>query len=290
MVRIPPLNWLKAFEAAARFSSISAGARELNVTTSAVSQHVKRLKSTLGAPLLWREGNRVRLSEAGQVLARRLGQAFAQIEDAIEPLAVPTPGAVTIGASSVFARNWLAPRIDVINRGAGLRARAIRAGETIEEADLAVTLDRLRPRDGAVFLGRDSIFPVCSPGYLADRLSNGTLERPVLVCGSQLGPLWKEWLDLPGAPTAHGAIHTPAPTEEIAIDAARIGLGLSMARDSSIARDLATGALVAPFRAKLRSQEAYWLVIRHDNPIVARVAQKLTDAAPGARKVVGAAV
>ena len=81
--QIPSLSALRAFEAAARTGSLSAAARELNVTHAAIAQHLRKLEEHVGRALMRREGRGMALTEDGQRLAQPLGQAFGQIADAM---------------------------------------------------------------------------------------------------------------------------------------------------------------------------------------------------------------
>ena len=110
--KLPSLSALRAFEAAARHQSLSAAARELNVTHAAIAQHVRQLEAELSEPLLYRAGRGVAPTEAGQQLARQLGEGFALIAEGVDTLRQQTaarPLAVSLTPS--FAINWLMPRM-----------------------------------------------------------------------------------------------------------------------------------------------------------------------------------
>lgn len=109
---IPSLASLRAFEALARHGSLSAAARELNVTHAAVSQHLRQLESDFGEALARREGQGMALTEAGHELAHALGEGFARIGEGVMQLrdrkrARP----VVVALTPSFAESWLMPRI-----------------------------------------------------------------------------------------------------------------------------------------------------------------------------------
>jgi LysR family transcriptional regulator, glycine cleavage system transcriptional activator len=174
--RLPPLNALKAFEAAARSESFTRAAEELNVTQAAVSQQVKALEATLGVKLFSRERQRLVITEAGR-------EYLAVIRDALDRIAVgterlvqrQTSGVLTVSTSPDFAAKWLVHRL-------GRFAEAhpdidLRVSATMhhvdfarEEVDLAV-----RHGDGnwagfdVARLCAEHLFAVCSPRFVSGR-------------------------------------------------------------------------------------------------------------------------
>lgn len=261
MVRVPPLNWLRAFEAVARHSSVSAGARELNVTTSAASQNVKRLEESLERQLLTRDGNRVRLSEAGVRLAARLGPAFARIEEAVAPFEPRPSGYVTILAPKAFGRAVIAPRLAELNRASPHRAWLVAEARDSEAVDVEIVRAVDAPNDVALEIGRDAILVVCSPEY-RPRSDDQTIESATLFCGPWSRNLWGLWRDLPQAPRMISPQVVAAPTEAACLDAARLGLGLALARSSEAAGMLSQRRLITPYDAKLEAFDRYWAVQR----------------------------
>jgi len=111
--KLPPLNALKAFEAAARHSSFSRAAAELNVTHAVVSRHVRALEAEIRTRLFERTGRGVELTEAGQSLALELTAGFDLIAAAasrfVRPIRRRQPSVVSADVS--FAALWLAPRL-----------------------------------------------------------------------------------------------------------------------------------------------------------------------------------
>lgn len=266
MVRIPPLNWLRVFEAVARNSSVSLGARELNVTTSAASQSVKRLEATLNATLLAREGKGVRLSEAGERLAAQLADVFAEIEEAVAPFAPRKPGHVDIRAPRGFARCALAPLLAEINADSPHRARLATAEQG--GADIEVVRATAAPAGGA-WVGRDMMLAVCAPDYRApDR-------APTLLQGPRSTALWAQWLAADGAPRWEAAQRVAAPSEAACLEAARLGLGYALSRSYAAAEALAREAVIAPFATRIPAPDSYWAIARSDNASTRHVFEKL---------------
>src|SRR6184192_1419986 len=174
--RLPPLNALKAFEAAARHESFTRAAEELCVTQGAVSHQVKALETELGLKLFNRERQRLVITEAGRAYLVVVRDAFDRIGDGTERLLQrQSGGALTVSTSTNFAAKWLVHRL-------GHFAEAhpeidLRISATLhhvdfarEEVDLAV-----RHGDGnwsgldTVRLSTEELFAVCSPKLLSGR-------------------------------------------------------------------------------------------------------------------------
>src|SRR5258708_6759684 len=112
MQRLPPLNGLRAFEAAARHRSMKLAAEELGVTAGAVSQLVRGLEERLGMPLFSRAGRTLALTEAGQSYLPPIRHAFRQIGEATRRLhALPGARMLTVSAPPAFAATWPVPRL-----------------------------------------------------------------------------------------------------------------------------------------------------------------------------------
>lgn len=271
MARVPPLNWLRAFDAAARASSISKGARELHVTPSAVSQHVRRLEEALGVKLLWREGNKVRLSAEGQRLSQELHVAFSLIARAVEPFGGGEANARLVArAPAAFGGHWLGPRLAAFTQANPTVDIVLQATERSrrlddEAADVEILYgDDSFGEGGATFLFRDWAFPACAPDYLsisADKAPDP--ERTRLLCN--LPPPfenWRDWMDRFGGGGGVAGQMVDMPRVEGAVEAAVHGIGLCLLPTALAADSIAGGRLVMPFEGSLRARNAYWLV-RH---------------------------
>jgi LysR family glycine cleavage system transcriptional activator len=268
MRRLPSLNALKAFEAAARHESFTKAAAELNVTQGAVSHQVKGLETALGLRLFTRERQRLIITEAGR-------SYLGVVRDAFDRLAVGTDrllarqkaGVLTVSTSPNFAAKWLVHRLGrFVETHPDIDLRLSASMQHIdfarEEIDLAI-----RHGDGnwpwlhVTRLCTEELFPVCSPKYMRGRgalRAPADLERHTLVhVGDRSG--WSEWLAAAGV--AAGAIGGPIVNQaSIAIDAAVDGQGIALARTALASWDLASGRLVRPFALALKAPYAYWIV------------------------------
>jgi LysR family transcriptional regulator, glycine cleavage system transcriptional activator len=266
--RLPPLNALKAFEAAARSESFTRAAEELNVTQGAVSQQVKALEATLGIKLFNRERQRLVITEAGR-------EYLAVIRDALDRIAVGTErvvqrqisGVLTISTSPDFAAKWLVcrlgrfaeshPEIDL-----RISATAHHIDFVREDVDLAVRHgDGRWPGLDAIRLCSERLFPVCSPEFVSGRnrvvTARDLLKYPLLRLDGW--NTWTRWFEAAGItdPVARGPILGNA---SMLIDAAVGGQGIALARTALAAWDIINGRLIRPIDVSLRMSNTYWIV------------------------------
>ena len=267
--RLPPLNALKAFEAAARYESFTRAAEELCVTQGAVSHQVKALEAELGIKLFIRERQRLIITEAGR-------EYLVVLRDALDRIAVGTDrlvqrqnsGVITVSTSPDFAAKWLVNRLGRFaetHPGIDLRVSATlqHVDFAREDVDLAVRHgDGHWPSLDVVRLSSEQLFAVCSPKLLAgrNRISkpSDVLKFPLLHLDDSNA--WAKWLDaagLEGAEHLHGPVLNRA---SMVIDAAIDGQGIALARTTLAASDLINGRLVRPFAEALRLSKTYWIV------------------------------
>src|SRR3954469_7184212 len=266
--RLPPLNSLKAFEAAARSESFTRAAEELCVTQGAVSQQVKALEATLGLKLFARERQRLAITDAGR-------DYLAVVRDALDRIAVgterlvqrQTSGVLTVSTSPDFAAKWLVHRL-----GRFAEAHSdidLRISATMHHVDFAredVDL-AIRHGDGnwaglgIVRLCSEQLFPVCSPKLSSGRnritTASDLLKFPLLRLDDW--QTWSRWFEAAGVtnPVAHGPVLNRA---SMLIDAAVDGQGVALARTALVAWGLISGRLVRPIDVSLRLSKTYWIV------------------------------
>ena len=267
--QLPPLNALKAFEAAARYESFTRAAEELCVTQGAVSHQVKALEVELGIKLFNRERQRLIITEAGREYLVVLRDAFDRIAVGTERLVQrQSSGVITVSTSPDFAAKWLVNRLGRFaetHPGIDLRVSATlhHVDFAREDVDLAV-----RHGDGnwagldVVRLCTEQLFAVCSPKLLAGRnritKPSDVLKFPLLhLDDSNAWAKWFEAVDLKVADHLHGPVLNRA---SMVIDAAIDGQGIALARTTLAATDLINGRLVRPFAEALRLSKAYWIV------------------------------
>jgi LysR family transcriptional regulator, glycine cleavage system transcriptional activator len=218
--RLPPLNALKAFEAAARHESFTRAAEELFVTQGAVSHQVKALEEELGVKLFNRERQRLVITEAGRQYLTILRDAFDRIALGTERLLQrQSSGALTVSTSPDFAAKWLVNRL---GRFAEEHASIdLRVSATLhhvdfarEDVDLAVRHgDGNWPGLNVVRLSAEQLFPVCSPKLLGGR---NRLTKPADVLKLPLIHVddrkdWTRWLEaagVTGIELSHGPVQS----------------------------------------------------------------------------------
>ena len=267
--RLPPLNALKAFEAAARHESFTRAAEDLCVTQGAVSHQVKALEAELGIKLFNRERQRLVITEAGREYLGVLRDAFDRIAVGTERLVQrQNSGVITVSTSPDFAAKWLVNRLGRFaepHPGLDLRVSATlhHVDFAREDVDLAV-----RHGDGnwagldVMRLCTEQLFAVCSPKLLVGRnritKPSDVLKFPLLhLDDSNAWAKWFEAAELKGADHMHGPVLNRA---SMVIDAAIDGQGIALARTTLAATDLINGRLVRPFAEALRLSKAYWIV------------------------------
>jgi LysR family glycine cleavage system transcriptional activator len=267
--RLPSLNALKAFEAAARHESFTKAADELAVTQGAVSHQVKALESELGLRLFNRERQRLIITDAGR-------SYLEVVRDAFDRLAVGTnrllqlqkSGALTVTTSPNFATKWLVHRLGrFVEAHPDIDLRVSASLQHVdfarEDIDLAIRHgDGQWPGLSVTRLRAEELFPVCSPKLMRGR---GALRTPADVARHTLLHVndrrdWSAWLEAAGVAASgidRGPIFNQA---SMAIDAAIDGQGIALARTALAAWDLCAGRLVRPFALALKAPYAYWIV------------------------------
>ncbi len=256
---LPPLNSLRAFEAAARHLSFTKAAEELNVTPGAVSHQVKALEEMLNVPLFHRLTRALRLTVAGQAALPTLIQGFDKLAQGVEQMRTYCEsGVLTISVSPSFGAMWLMPRLEKF------RSLHPDIEIRIDGTDRLVDLTR-DSADVAIRFGPggysgvrvDHLLtpvntPVCSPALLngehplrePDDLRHHTLLH---IDWSDAEASWRMWLLAAG-------LHDIEPTrgphfnmENMAVQAAIDGQGVALVADVLVAEDVAAGRLVHPF-------------------------------------------
>jgi DNA-binding transcriptional LysR family regulator len=288
---LPPLNALRAFEAAARLNSISQAADELYVTHGAVSRQVRLLEEHLGVALFSKEGRGLKLTDSGirlrdvsAELFGRLRSTCAELQQgqADAPFVLACPG-------SLLAR-WFIPRLDRLNRELPELRLQLSASEgelDPRRAGVDATLwfaEPPWPADMQVFeLAAERIGPVLSPRYahfaaLHQAPVAALLNEPLLHTSSR-PQAWPSWagsnaLDAAALKLGQGFEHL-----YYLLEAAAAGLGVAIAPQQLVADDLSAGRLVAPWGfVETSARLALWVPVRSRDGRAERLAQWLRQA------------
>lgn len=262
--KLPSLNALRAFEAAARHQSFTLAAQELCVTQGAVSHQVKALEEELQLRLFQRRANRLQLTRAGERYLETVREAFDRIEAATRDLGRRRGGrGLAVSTSPNFAAKWLVPRLGRFTEkypaaDIALELSAGHADFAGGEIDLAIRYgDGAWPGLQCVRLSREYLLPVAAPG-LPVAASRQALARQALLHAHDHGA-WAKWLEAEGEKEAalRGLVFNQ---ESAVIDAAVAGQGVALARSTLVVHDLAQQRLVLAFDRVEPIGESYWLV------------------------------
>jgi LysR family glycine cleavage system transcriptional activator len=272
---LPPLNALRAFEAAARHLSFTKAAEELNVTQAAISHQVKALEEALGLKLFRRLNRRLMLTDGGQAYLPPLRQALDGIAAATKRLqAHEEAGPLKVSVLNSFAAKWLLPRLPRFRDSHPEIDVAVWATDKLaafgrEESDMGIRygLGRYPDHLRTDLLMRDSVFPVCSPKLLdgphplraPDDLSHHTLLHD-FVSGTDDSPDWRFWLKRAGVESVDPDRGPAYSDSGMVLAAAIAGQGVALGRSSLADDDIAAGRLVRPFGPMLPTRFAYYVV------------------------------
>jgi len=264
---LPPLNALRAFEAAGRSGSIKDAADELHVTHGAVSQQVRLLETWLGAALFERRHRRVVLTPAARAYLEEIGPLFDQISRATAKYGLASPVARTLRVNAVatFTLRWLVPRLAMFrDANPGIDVKVETSNEPLES--LEENWDVIIRGGPDTFYGylmrpflSEERLPVCSPALLQRNplVVPDDLRAHTLLHTSSLPRLWPDWLA-----KAHVSALEPAASLTfdhfyLTLQAAVDGVGVAMGPTALVADDLAAGRLVAPFASPCLPSRSY---------------------------------
>ncbi len=277
MLKTLPFNALRTLESVVRLSGFGRAAEELNVTQSAVSQHVKLLEEWLGHKLLIRHGRHTSATEAGLRLARATRDGFGGIELICGELRGAQKGnevGIHVAAPPGFAFIWLLPRLLHFDEKypdipVSLSTDPVSRDPMSSKADLIISYSAGGfPGLHAEHLMAEEMSPVCRPDIAHTLKSVDDLADHVIL---------EDSLDRPGLPSnwefwgreTNSVLPKFARTQKhgqanLVIQAAIIGRGVAMGRCPLVADALRDGTLVHPFPETAKSQSSYWLVCRHE--------------------------
>ena len=275
---LPPLNPLRAFEAAGRHLSLTKAGRELHVTAAAVSHQVRGLEDFLGVKLFRRVGNGLLLTDAGQACLPGLSEGFDRLVEAIEQLKEhDARGPLHVSVAPAFASKWLVPRLERFDRAHP--DIDVRISASLEVVDL----DR-EGFDAAIRLGHgsyagfdvhelfaESVVPMCAPSLIeASRplAEPADLRHHVLLHDDSLSfdraaPDWPMWLKAANAKHVDASRGPHFSHPDHAMQAAIDGAGVVLGWRALAAADLTSGRLVIPFDVTLPMQLAFFFLCPH---------------------------
>jgi len=266
--KLPPLNALRAFEAAARHLSFTRAAEELHVTHGAVSQSIKTLENYYQQQLFVRSKGKVSLNSAGKKLLPVVGEALDKIERVGARLGDEVDAeTLTIQLTSAFAAQWLIPRLsDFQQRYPQLTIRLSPSprfsGFQHGEPDVAIRygITEIRAVTTEKLFDVDT-FAACAPSLLAGEQplrAAADLQHHRLIHDDD-GEAWRALLEEAGVDAPEPGKGLYYADASLALQAAVEGEGVIVAGSILAARDLAAGRLVIPFDTFVRRRNAYYL-------------------------------
>jgi len=269
---LPPLQTLRAFEAASRLASFTRAARELNVTQGAVSRQIRYLEQRLGVVLFVRIDRGVHLTPPGQVFATAVSDVLNRLAQATAELVGDRMHtAITVGATSAIASLWLMPRLTGFRRREPeLDIRVLASDRDPERngADVDVVIEysrRAADDTPSYYLFKEEVLPVCSPGYLEGRAPPQTplaLLSEVLLQLDDTHSEWMGWLEwLQHSGVAMEGTRRPVRINNYPalLQAAIAGQGIALGWRHLVEDFLASGALIPVLSEHTTGQGAFWL-------------------------------
>lgn len=274
--RLPPLDHLRGFVAAARHASFTKAGAALFLTQSAISRQVQALEAQLGTPLFRRSTRRLQLTAAGEILYRAALDAFTGLDEAVRQIAAPRhrPG-VTLSTSIGFAALWLVPRLadfQALHPEIGVRLSAENRVIDLELEDVDLAIRYCAPADapaGSRRLFGEALLPVIGPGLHARLPAGAGLDRATL---GQLSLLafedtggyarlgWDAWLKPLGLAVSDARGSLQFNQYDQCIAAALAGQGVALGREPLIRDHLADGRLIALAPPRPDPERAYYLL------------------------------
>jgi len=271
--KLPPLNALPCFEAAARHLNFSRAADELNVTPGAISRAIKNLEDQLDVPLFERATRSVRLTAVGERYARAVRDALDQLATAtVAVTARHSNATLNVSTSDGFAGRWLVPRLYRFHRAhSDIDVRVSTTGRLTnflgDGIDIAIRYGGGNyPGLAAEFLTGEEVFPVCSPRLLegARPLRKPQDLRHHTLIHDSFPIDWATWLasaKVKGVDPYSGLTFDSA---TFAVESAVQGEGVVLGRTMLVAADLAAGRLIRPFAHALKSVSSFYVVYPPD--------------------------
>ncbi len=279
--RLPSLNGLRAFEAAARHLSFTNAAAELNVTQTAISHQIRRLEEELGVRLFIRQNRALALTTEAAEYLPGVRAAFNDLRFATDRLLrKDNENVLTVSTLASLAAKWLLPRLPAFQEAhPGIDVRITTSTALVDfktgDVDAAIRYGRGHwPGLRADWLMADELFPVCSPALLTGsrplRCPEDLAHQTLLHTSAGYNDDWRLWLTAAGLPA--NISKQPGLSFDlilVTVQAAIDGLGVAMGRTSYVEADIAKGRLVVPFKITLPADAGFYLVspeARADSP------------------------
>ena len=264
---LPPLNWLRAFECAARHLNFTAAAGELNLTQSAVSQHVRSLEMRLGTMLFMRKARGLALTDSGRQLLPSVASALAELT-AATAMFMPqrTDGSLKIACSWSFSLAWLSPRLErFLESYPGIRIQIVSTlwpdDNKLAEADVEIRYgSRELVGDGAELLVADKVLPVCAPQKLPQNPSIESMYQSGLIHTVGTSDTWYTWSEHLGLKPPV-SVSCSVDSYSVALGLACNGVGVALVSRTIAEGSLRSGELITPVNLTVPAIDNHYLAI-----------------------------
>jgi LysR family glycine cleavage system transcriptional activator len=272
--RLPPLNSLRAFAAAAERLSLAAAAEDLHVTPSAVSLQIRQLEDHLGIPVFIRTGRGLQLTNEGKAILPGILEGFDQLRMALSLIGPQgEENVLTLSVAPSFAAKWLSPRLDAFTQThPNIDIRILATDQlvdfAVDDVDIAIRYGSgVYPGLTSEHLLAERVFPVCAPKLLEghadhplDLLRSQTLLHDDSPDQDKTCPDWRMWLRaarISGVDWRRGPRFNQS---SMVLEAAVAGRGVALAKATLAAADLAAGRIVKLAEIDQPVEFAYYLV------------------------------
>jgi LysR family glycine cleavage system transcriptional activator len=273
--KLPPLNALRAFEAAARHGSFKLAAEELTVSQSAVSHQIRSLEDYLGVHLFSRQIRAVELNRKGLLYYPILRDALDRISDATEMIVSDRlSSTLTVQVYSTFTIRWLLPRLAEFQKShpeLQVRLHTAQDDANFEQDDIDAAImigSALSPAVDYTPLFTSELFPVCSPQYFQQRQPldspSDLHDHPILQVYPS-GSDWHVWLEAHAPVGVVPESGLQFESYDVALSSAVQGMGVALGQQPYVTREFAEGSLVELFPGKrVRNPNQWYLATRRE--------------------------
>lgn len=274
MLRLPPLNALKAFEAAARHLSFKGAAEELCVSQGAISRHVANLEEFLGLKLFERRHRQVKLTRDGASYLNAVHDALVEISNATQTVSSgKEQKMLKLKLPPTCAIRWLVPRLARFHaRHSEISVQVTTSHDPVDfdndDIDAGVHYGAaVDPKLMGERLFSEVLIPVLSPALaakVADLRNPGDLSEHLLLHSIQRPNDWQQWFEVAGVPGLCVDQSLIFENSSLTYQGAVDGLGIAIAQLAFVIDELKSGRLVTPFDIQASNQLAYYFVFRKE--------------------------
>lgn len=265
--RLPPLHAIRAFEAAARHGSMTRAADELGVTPGAVSRHVRALEERMETRLFLRRATGLELTTTGETLSRSLGEALDRMAEAVSGARLRRLRPLSIGVYGYFASRFLLPRWpNLVASCPGLAVDLHTGLNPLEmlpsRYDAVIAVSDALPRTGLVThrLRPIATVPVGAPALL--RNGPPDFATAPLLHARPRPDDWRRWLDHAGFSAVADRGGSSFESIGLAIEAAAVGLGFTIAIEALLGPELQRGDIVVAHTVVRPTRR--WFVLQYE--------------------------